>query len=117
LKPFILLPGEGETMPGPNGGPLTLKARAETTNGTFTALEVTIGAKQGPPLHRHIREDEMFYMLDGSFLITDDERIFDAPTGSLVFVPRGTPHCFQNVGERTGEDPRDVHARSHGAVL
>jgi hypothetical protein len=22
-----------------------------------------------------------------------------APAGSFVFVPRGTPHCFQNVGE------------------
>jgi uncharacterized RmlC-like cupin family protein len=30
-----------------------------------------------------------------------DQELVDAPTGSLVFIPRGTPHCLQN----TGQDP------------
>jgi hypothetical protein len=28
-----------------------------------------------------------------------DDRLFDAPTRSFMFIPRGTPHCFQNVGD------------------
>ncbi len=39
VQPFVVLAGEGEHIRGPAGGPTTLKARAETTNGTFTALE------------------------------------------------------------------------------
>lgn len=26
-------------------------------------------------------------------------RRFDAPTGSFTFIPRGTEHCFRNMGE------------------
>jgi mannose-6-phosphate isomerase-like protein (cupin superfamily) len=95
---FVVLPGEGETIQGPVGGPATFKARAETTNGTFTALENVVPPLQGPPLHVHVREDEMYYVLEGRVRFKADDRIFDAPTGSFMFIPRGTPHCFQNVG-------------------
>jgi Cupin domain len=27
------------------------------------------------------------------------EERFDAPAGSLMFIPRGRPHIFQNVGD------------------
>lgn len=99
VKPFVLLAGEGESLKGPAGGPATLKARAETTNGTFTALENVVAPKQGPPLHRHLREDEIFYVLEGHVRFKADDTLFEAPTGSFMFVPRGVPHCFQNVGD------------------
>jgi mannose-6-phosphate isomerase-like protein (cupin superfamily) len=101
VNPFVVLPGEGETIRGPVGGPTTFKARAETTNGTFTALENVIPPMQGPPLHLHVREDEMWYVLDGHVRFKADDRMFDAPTRSFMFIPRGTPHCFQNVSATT----------------
>jgi mannose-6-phosphate isomerase-like protein (cupin superfamily) len=69
----------------------------DSTDGSFTLLEITIGPKQGPPQHVHRREDEMWYILDGSFRFVADERLFEADQGSFVFVPRGTSHCFQNL--------------------
>jgi mannose-6-phosphate isomerase-like protein (cupin superfamily) len=98
--PYVVLPGEGETLRGPAGGPATIKARAETTNGTFTALESIIAPGQGPPLHIHVREDEIYYMIDGRVRFLAGDRFFDAPTGAFMFIPRGTAHCFQNVGDR-----------------
>jgi mannose-6-phosphate isomerase-like protein (cupin superfamily) len=98
VHPFVVAPGAGETIRGPAGGPATFKARAETTNGTFTALENIIAPGQGPPLHIHIREDEMYYILGGHLRFKADDQFFDAPAGSFMFIPRGTPHCFQNVG-------------------
>jgi quercetin dioxygenase-like cupin family protein len=98
VLPFVVAPGDGETMAGPAGGPATFKARAETTNGTFTALENIIAPGQGPPLHVHIREDEMYYVLSGQLRFKADGQFFDAPTGAFMFIPRGTPHCFQNTG-------------------
>ena len=95
---YVVGAGSGESFRGPAGGPTTIKARTENTGGTFTMLEVTVGPKEGPPLHLHHREDEMWYVLDGMFRFIAEESIFEAPTGSFVFVPRRTAHCFQNMG-------------------
>lgn len=94
---FVVRDGEGESIAGPAGGAATIKARTETTAGSFAMLEVVIGPRQGPPQHVHAREDEMWYILDGSFRFIADDRIFEAPQGAFVFVPRGTAHCFQNL--------------------
>ena len=83
---------------GPVGGPARILARAETTNGGFTAIENEIPPNQGPPEHIHVREDEMYYVLEGSVRFKADGQYYDAPTGSFMFIPRGAAHCFQNVG-------------------
>jgi quercetin dioxygenase-like cupin family protein len=91
-------PGQGATIQGPAGGPLTFKARGEQTNGALTLFENVIAAGDGPPLHTHAGEDESWYVLEGALRFRLGDEIADAPAGSFVFVPRGTPHCFQNVG-------------------
>lgn len=97
-EPFVVLAGEGEMLAGPVGGPARILARAETTNGAFTALENVIAMGQGPPEHVHVREDEMYYVFEGTIRFKADGRYFDAPAGAFMFIPRGTAHCFQNVG-------------------
>jgi quercetin dioxygenase-like cupin family protein len=86
---------------GPVGGPACVLASTATTGGTFTALETTIAAGQGPPEHVHAR-DEMWLILEGRFRFIADGQLLDAPEGSFVFVPRRTAHCFQNIGEMAG---------------
>jgi quercetin dioxygenase-like cupin family protein len=98
-SPFAVGPGEGETIEGPAGGPLTFKARGEQTGGTLTALENVIAPGDGPPLHTHAGEDEAWYVLEGALRFRLGEQDSLAPAGSFVFVPRGTPHCFTNAGE------------------
>jgi quercetin dioxygenase-like cupin family protein len=95
---FAVGPGEGATIEGPAGGPLTFKARGEQTNGALIAFENVIAPGDGPPLHRHAREDEAWYILEGRLRFRLDEELLVAPAGSFVYVPRGTPHCFQNDG-------------------
>jgi mannose-6-phosphate isomerase-like protein (cupin superfamily) len=97
---FVVGSGEGQIIPGPAGGPSTIKARTETTNGSFALLEVTIGSLQGPPAHVHRREDEMWFLLDGRFRFMADDELFEVAPGGFVFVPRGTAHCFQNLEDR-----------------
>jgi quercetin dioxygenase-like cupin family protein len=96
--PIAIGPGEGETIEGPAGGPLTFKVRGEDTGGRLTALENVIAPGDGPPLHTHDAEDEAWYVLDGELRFRLGDEIAEAPTGTFVFVPRGTPHCFQCVG-------------------
>lgn len=99
LRPVCVGPGEGETIQGPVGGPLTFKVRGAETNGTLTAFENVVAPKEGPPLHTHANEDEAWYVIEGQLRFKLDEEISSAPAGSFVFVPRGTKHCFQNTGE------------------
>ncbi len=92
-------PGAGTTIRGPVGGPLTFKVRGEQTNGALTALENVVAVGEGPPVHVHANEDESWYVLEGrlGFRLGEDEA--EAPAGSFVFVPRGVPHAFRNIGD------------------
>ncbi|HEV7918223.1 MAG TPA: cupin domain-containing protein [Solirubrobacterales bacterium] len=98
--PFSVGPGEGTTIEGPAGGPLTFKARGDQTNGALTVVENVVAPNDGPPLHTHANEDEFWYILEGTFRFKLGGEIHDAPQGSFVFVPRGTPHNFQNIGHQ-----------------
>jgi quercetin dioxygenase-like cupin family protein len=53
----------------------------------------------GPPPHRHSREDEAFYVLDGELDFEVDGRAIRAAAGSWVTLPRGTLHAFRNTGQ------------------
>jgi len=50
------------------------------------------------PLHVHHRDDEAWYVLEGTlgFRLGDDE--VEVGAGSAVFAPRGVPHTFWNAG-------------------
>jgi mannose-6-phosphate isomerase-like protein (cupin superfamily) len=85
-------------LQGPAGGPLTFKVPGEQTGGTLTAFENVIAPEDGPPLHTHASEDESWYVLEGALRFRLRDEILPAAAGAFVFVPRGTPHCFQNVG-------------------
>ena len=98
-RAVVVGPGEGATIQGPVGGPLTFKARGEQTGGTLTAFENVIAPGEGPPLHVHAGEDEAWYVLEGELRFRLDAEVAEAPTGTFVFVPRGVAHCFQNVGD------------------
>ena len=96
---MIVGPGKGTTIQGPAGGPLTSKVRGEETGGTVTAFGNIVAPGDGPPLHVHAAEDESWYVLLGRLRFRLGDAIDHAPEGSFVFVPRGSAHCFQNVGD------------------
>ena len=49
------------------------------------------------PLHRHMSDDEAWYVLEGTLgFIRGDERL-EAPAGSAVLVRAGIPHTFWNA--------------------
>jgi quercetin dioxygenase-like cupin family protein len=92
-------PGEGGTVDNPLGGDVVFKARGEQTEGTLTAFETVVAPGEGPPLHTHAYEDESLYVLDGEVRFKLGDEIRAAPAGSFVFIPRGAPHTWQNVGD------------------
>ncbi|MFA9272756.1 MAG: cupin domain-containing protein [Baekduiaceae bacterium] len=95
----VVRPQDGEAVQGPAGGPLIFKVRGEQTGGRLTALENTIAPGDGPPVHVHEAQDEIWLVLEGELEFRIGEEEADAPTGTFVYVPRGVPHAFRNPGD------------------
>lgn len=72
----------------------------DRTDEGFSLVEHPMSAHAlAAPLHRHQREDEYSYVLEGRMgaLLGDD--VLEAGPGDLVFKPRGEWHTFWNAGE------------------
>ena len=93
---------EGVTVKPPVGSALTFKVRGDETAGGLMAFESVTAPGEGPPLHVHSYQDEVWYALDGTFRFYDGHEVRDAPTGTFVFIPRGVAHTWQNVGGAPG---------------
>lgn len=76
--------------------------RGTDTGGALSLFEEVTPPNAGPPVHVHHDADEFFRVLTGDFRFKAGDRIIDATAGATLFVPRGMPHCFCNVGETPG---------------
>ena len=72
----------------------------EEAGGRFSLVEHPMSARAlAAPMHRHTREDEYSYVLEGRVgALLGDEVVIGGP-GDLVFKPRGQWHTFWNAGE------------------
>jgi mannose-6-phosphate isomerase-like protein (cupin superfamily) len=84
------------------GDQMWIKLSGADTNGSYAILEGQTPPLGGPPLHRHEREDESFYVVEGEFVFEVDGERFHAGPGASVFAPKGTAHRFQNCGATPG---------------
>ncbi len=95
----ILGPADGEA--GQLGGiGVRFMIDAAQTAGRFSLVEHPMPARAlGAPLHRHTREDEYSYVLEGRVGALLGEEIVYGEPGDLIFKPRGQWHTFWNAGE------------------
>lgn len=83
-------------------GALDLRIVSAATEGEMAVWETIVAPQAGPPLHIHYAEDETFYVLAGIFSITFGDRSIVASPGATMFLPRGIPHTFKNIGTTVG---------------
>jgi mannose-6-phosphate isomerase-like protein (cupin superfamily) len=93
-----LAAGEGERI-WIVGDTMTLKATGESTGGSLVLLENLTTPGGGPPPHIHTREDEFWYVLDGTFEIRIGDEVHALGPGAFAYAPRGTVHSFRNTAE------------------
>jgi quercetin dioxygenase-like cupin family protein len=69
-------------------------------NERFSLVEHPMSARAlAAPLHRHTREDEYSYVLEGRVgALLGDDVVIGGP-GDLIFKPRGQWHTFWNAGD------------------
>ena len=88
--------GTGPAYWGP-GDEVTFLVTGEETDGASFMSELSVPPGGGPPPHIHHREDESFYIREGTFAIRVGDVTVTALPGDFVHVPRGTVHCFRNT--------------------
>jgi mannose-6-phosphate isomerase-like protein (cupin superfamily) len=75
-------------------------ATAEATGGAYEMVEHLLGPGLiGAAPHRHSREDEVSYVLDGTLTVWRDGVVTAAGPGAVVHKPRGEWHTFWNAGD------------------
>lgn len=70
------------------------------SGGGFSLVEHPMSAHAlAAPLHRHHREDEYSYVLEGRMGALLGDEVLEAGPGDLVFKPRNQWHTFWNAGD------------------
>jgi mannose-6-phosphate isomerase-like protein (cupin superfamily) len=100
--------GQGPRLVGPTDGErvdlATLGVRfmvwGAESGGGFSLVEHPIPPRGlCAPLHRHSREDEYSYVVEGRMGAQLGDDVVYAEVGDLVFKPRGQWHTFWNAGD------------------
>ncbi len=92
------------------------KVTSEQTGGAYSLFEISSQPQGGLPPHIQHRDDECFYVLEGEFQFLVDDRTMSVGVGSLLYVPRGNLHAYENLGDKPArmlviQTPGGLHER------
>ena len=96
----VTIPAEGSEQVQLGGLGIVWKIEGAEADGRFSVVHHPLEPRAlAAPLHRHTREDEYSYVLEGKLgaLLGDD--VVEAGPGTWVFKPRNQWHTFWNAGD------------------
>jgi quercetin dioxygenase-like cupin family protein len=100
LPAVVLSPGSGELLDYGDGDLSVILATGEQTGDAFSIVEHRLApGAQGPPLHRHERLCDAFYVLEGSLTLRVEDQTLTAATGAFACFPPGVAHTFLNASQ------------------
>ena len=79
--------------------PNLVKISAKDTGDQFSVFEYEGFAKIGPSLHRHLHQDEVFYVVNGEFLFQAGDERQTLKAGDTIFLPRNVPHTWLQLSD------------------
>jgi quercetin dioxygenase-like cupin family protein len=80
----------------------TYKVLTQDTGVALFVLEQSNQKKGGPPRHLHHNEDELFYSLEGEYIVEIGAERFHLKPGDCVLGPREIPHAWAFAGGSQG---------------
>jgi len=80
--------------------PNNIKISTKDTNGQLSVFEYIGNEKGGPPLHIHLNQDEIFFIVEGEYLFQVGEVKYELKSGDTIFLPRKVPHTFAQKSEK-----------------
>jgi mannose-6-phosphate isomerase-like protein (cupin superfamily) len=94
----LIVPPSGGTPVSAFGSTIVFKLASADTGDTFVLALGTTPPGEGPPVHRHLTEDELFIIASGEEEVFVDGRWTPVEPGTVVYLPRGVAHTFRNAG-------------------
>ena len=94
-------PLDGRDAAWDDGEVLAVVLDGARTGGRLAVLLLRLAAGTAQPRHRHQREDETLYVLDGTVHVRVRGRSHPLPAGSGLFVPRGHVHAYATAAPAT----------------
>jgi quercetin dioxygenase-like cupin family protein len=76
------------------GALVRIRASGDATGGRLDLLEHQGERGYGSPVHRHLAEEETFFVIDGEVRVEVDGQAHTAGAGAVAFLPRQLPHAF-----------------------
>jgi quercetin dioxygenase-like cupin family protein len=99
LATDVVISGEREPYWVFGGGVvLDIKLDGTQTDDAYTLLEGTILPGGLGPLHRHMRDDELWILREGTLVATIGEETRTLGPGDVAWMPRGVAHGFVHEG-------------------
>ena len=86
----------------PFGLDMKVLLTTEATGGAISVLVAWLKPGEGPGDHVHFNQEEIFFIVEGTYELTVDGQTSMAGPGTIVFIPRNVVHGFKNVGDTTG---------------
>jgi mannose-6-phosphate isomerase-like protein (cupin superfamily) len=86
----------------PFGLDLKVLLTTEATGGAISVLMGWLKPGEGPGGHVHFNQEEIFFIVEGTYELTVGGQTTTAGPGTIVFIPRTVVHRFKNVGNTTG---------------
>jgi quercetin dioxygenase-like cupin family protein len=97
-----IAPGKGKRTAWVLGELVIYKISSQRTGGAYALFEVATRTGAGVPPHVQHREDESFYVLEGEYEFLIEGCTSRLGAGSLLYIPKGTLHGHESVGEGVG---------------
>lgn len=76
-----------------------IKVSGQDTDGRMVVFEYFGKVRGGPPLHLHEAQDEIYFVQEGEYLFQLGEQRMVVRAGGMIFLPRGVPHAFAQLGD------------------
>ncbi len=89
----------GVPTPFKGVNPNDLKLSSKDTNGQLSTFWYKGMEKTGPSFHAHPHQDEMFYVIKGSYLFQLGDEKTQLNAGDLIFLPRNMPHTWIQLSD------------------
>ena len=96
--PVLAGPSGGRTVTYGSGSTAELKIAGEQTGGAWAVIDWHVRAGDEPPMHKHTREDETVYVVEGSITAYVGDQTIEVDAGSYAALPKGIAHGLSVKG-------------------
>lgn len=102
-KPFIVEAGKsrfGEVVKFLGVHPNDLKISGKDTGGQLSVFEYIGFGKVGPMMHVHLKQDEIFTVIEGEYRFVVGNVTHVLGAGETIFLPRNIPHTWIQLSDK-----------------